>query len=194
MKSLLLFCGLALCMFGCPDNTVKPGESGGTPSGGMTMGGQVGGDSGGSTGGSTVGNTCAVDADCDAGQYCDIEGDAFVGECQVGCRSDSCESGQECDLTTRECGFPPCEGDETCPSGTYCNEAQECATGCRADQACPEEFDEDGRLLLCDLGSRECVPHSPCCIPSDGGNDQCEAYTAVQCDEAGGQLIQNSLL
>ena len=73
MKSILLFCGLALCMLGCPDNTTTPGDSGGTPSGGMIMGGQIGGSSGGELGGSTVGNTCAVDADCGSDQYCAIE-------------------------------------------------------------------------------------------------------------------------
>jgi hypothetical protein len=181
-------------MLGCPDNAIKPGESGGTPSGGTTVGGQMGGNSGGVMGGSTIGNTCAADADCGNDQYCEIEGDAFIGECQAGCRSDSCDSGQECNLDTRECGFPPCEGDNTCPSGTYCNEDQECSTGCRVDQACPDEFDEDGRLLLCDPSSRECVPHSPCCIAGGDDTDQCQAYTATQCDEAGGQLIQNALL
>ena len=189
----ILLLGLSLCLWACPDD-VSPGDGkAGTEGGSINIAGDLvsGMESGESMGATMSGETCFDDSSCPDGTYCEF-GDSFEGTCEEGCQENGCDGGRLCDLTTRECVFPPCEADAECPEGTYCNDSV-CETGCRVDDACPDGFDEDGRAILCDPLTRECVSHSPCCV-SAGGEESCVAATADQCDALSGQLIQNSLL
>jgi hypothetical protein len=197
MKSLLFIFSLSLALAGCPDNAANKTTSGGETAGGDEGGATPGGMSGGGmiTGGTMSGSSCFDDLECPDDQYCmiDIEVNFGEGSCEEGCRDDdSCDGGRLCDQESRECYLPPCEDDSTCPSNTYCNDDGACEDGCRVGEACADEFDEDGRVLLCDETSRTCVAHSPCCI-ADEGADRCETSTAEQCDAAGGQLLVSAL-
>ncbi|MEE2644497.1 MAG: hypothetical protein VYD19_06145, partial [Myxococcota bacterium] len=91
--------------------------------------------------------------------------------------------GEVCDLDVRVCAYPPCEGDEGCPEGTYCNEESVCSVGCRDDLECGE--DEEGRALSCDLESRSCVVLFPCCL-AEGG---CMISAEASCEASGGSAL-----
>ena len=175
-----LLTGLCLIMWACPDSTEGDEGEAGTEGGGVAVSGEMAGAEGGETTGATpVGGPCLGDDECPDGTYCEY-GDDFNGSCVEGCREGTCEGGRVCDIDdTRECVFPPCGSDAECPEGTYCNEeASVCESGCRVDEACSDAFDEDGRAILCDPNSRECVSHSPCCVPM-GDEESCVAATSA---------------
>lgn len=182
---------MGITLWGCPDSTKNSNIMGGDEGGGE-IGGEVGGEIGGDAGGDMIPSICYEDLECPDDRYCatDLTGQ---GTCEIGCRADLCEGGRICNEETRECVFPPCGGDSDCPEGTYCSDEATCETGCRIDDACPDAFDDDGRAILCDPVSRECVSHSPCCVEASG-EESCLAATAGQCEALGGQLIQSSLL
>ena len=190
-KKLLLL-GLSLSMYACPDTTA--GDQAGTEAGGGLdiAGDMLSGTEAGFMGGMSLGGPCSSDSDCPDGNYC-FSDESFNSYCVEGCAEDGCDGGRVCDLDSRECVFPPCEADSDCPEGTYCNEAV-CETGCRLDEACPgDNYDEDGRAILCDPLTHECVSHSPCCVEADG-EESCVAATVDQCSALDGQRIENSLL
>ena len=86
-------------------------------SGGETSGetGISGDEAGESTGGGGAGMSCFEDDECPEGTYCLGGADSFEGGvCTEGCRTDMCEGGRECDLDSRECVLPSCDGDAFC--------------------------------------------------------------------------------
>ena len=189
-----LIFGVCFTLWGCPDSTGGGTGEAGVEVGGINVSGEMAGNDAGETTGATPGGgPCFDDSECPDGTYCEF-GDSFEGSCIEGCQQGSCDGGRVCDLESRECTFPPCGGDSECPEGTYCNtEASVCESGCRVDEACPDAFDADGRAILCDPLSRECVSHSPCCVSADG-EESCVAATADQCGALDGQLLQSALL
>ena len=193
MKKLWLLSPLAALLAGCPSSPPAGGGGGAEVGGGVVTAGEVAGTSG--VAGVSVSSTCYDDLDCPSDQYCDFPEGDFEGTCQEGCRDDeACGEGESCDLTTHSCGLPSCEGDESCPDGSYCSDESTCEEGCRVGEACPGETAEDGRPLLCDPETRSCVPHSPCCVP-EGDEERCvEAASATQCEAQGGQLLTGALL
>ncbi len=192
----LLLLGLSLSMWACPDNTTGGGGEAGSGGGAVSVSGEMvaGGDEGGeSMGAQTTGGPCFDDTECPDGTYCEL-GDSFEGSCVEGCQEGACDGGRVCDIDSRECIFPPCAVDSDCPEGAYCDEETSvCESGCRVDEACPDAFDEEGRAILCDPLTRECVSHSPCCASADG-EESCIAATADQCTALDGQLMQSALL
>jgi len=189
----ILLLGLSLSLYACPDNTTG-GDTGGTTGGSIGIAGETisGTEAGEPMGAMMTGDPCFDDSECPDGTYC-LFGEDFNNSCVEGCAEDSCDGGRVCDLETRECVFPPCAGDPDCPEGTYCND-DVCETGCRLDEACPGDgFDDDGRAILCDPLTRECISHSPCCVSADG-EESCVEATSDQCSALDGQLMQSVLL
>lgn len=192
MRHLILFGVAGLALAGCPDNVRGRGGQGGAPGAGDAAGSPAG-NSNSDEGGSAASALCYEDSECPDGSYCEFEG--LSGVCVEGCREGGagCAPGQTCDPETRLCAYPPCEDDAQCPEGTFCGADDACVTGCRLDDPCPGAA-PDGRALACDPETRECVAHSPCCVPA-GGAESCElAASAAQCEAKGGQLLAGALL
>jgi hypothetical protein len=193
MRSFMLILGLSLGLWACPDDTGSKDQS---SEGGTATAGEEGGNS--LTGGDTVGGTntntqCFDDSECADDAYCFIdEANFYQGSCEPGCRNDdSCSDGDVCNLETRVCESIPCEDDNACVNSQYCNDNGECTDGCRLGDC--GDTDEQGRILICDTDTRECIATSACCVPGDDA-DVCETYTEMQCADAGGQLLTQSLL
>ena len=100
-NQLLLLC-IGLSLWGCPEDTGNAGGEAGMSDGGSNVSGEMmsGEDSGGSTGAMMMGGPCFSDDECADDAYCQL-GDSFEGSCVEGCREDSCEGGQVCDLDSR---------------------------------------------------------------------------------------------
>lgn len=76
---------------------------------------------------------CTIDDDCDLGQICNRTRDQSAGQCI-------------------------CQGDLTCPDGTFCNALGVCQiqTGCRRNSDCSDAS------KFCDLASGECLERTEC--------------------------------
>jgi Cys-rich repeat protein len=99
---------------------------------------------------------CTSDADCAAGEVCNVA----TGVCEAaptGCTSDAdCEEGEVCNVDTGECEAAPtgCTSDADCEEGEVCNvdtgECEAAPAGCTSDADCEEGY-------FCDLDTGECV-------------------------------------
>lgn len=128
---------------------------------------------------------CIRDDQCPGG-YCDISAGG-VGQCAAGCRTNdpaACPGDQVCDAMTRVCVDPPCEGDDDCGDGEYCNGDGACVDGCTiAGDDCSEP-DGAGRPQTCDEETRACVSLFPCCA-----NETCTVSTEAACTAGGGEAL-----
>ena len=141
---------------------------------------------------------CDDDDVCNGAETCDA-----IDGCQAGtpldcddvdlCTNDSCDPAtgcvntpvdcgdQICDPETGQCVDIPCEIDDDCDDGIYCNGAETCDTGTGNCQAGTPPDCDDGVSCtddMCDTGLDACVN-----TPNDGACDDADVCTGAEtCD------------
>lgn len=180
----LLLCAVMAGSWACDDEAPSTGRQDMLADDGM---GGMGGDQGPGGMGGTPPMRCIRDNQCPDDQYCAIPAGQNVGDCTDGCRTDdpaTCDGEQVCDAMTRTCVDPPCEDDDDCGAGEYCNGDGACVDGCSlAGDDCSEP-DGAGRAQVCDEETRACVSIFPCCA-----QDTCTEGTEAACADAGGEVL-----
>jgi hypothetical protein len=149
--------------------------------------------------------TCTTDADCvEQGDetLCQPRDDLHVRWCLSACVGDGeCGPAQHCN-ETGHCVDRPCgDGQEACPSGSFCTAAGLCAyQNCNADRPCAAGQTCDGETFVCaptpctavGTAGGEC-PSTFTCAEEPGAAGPLCRRTACECDSAcgsGGLCIQ----
>ncbi|MGE0787133.1 MAG: putative metal-binding motif-containing protein [Sandaracinaceae bacterium] len=104
-----------------------------------------------------------IPVDCDDAIACTTDACASDGTCSHTADDAACtEPGAICDLATGCAVPPPCEADEDCDDGLYCNGAETCdpATGCRSGAAPSCDDMLTCTMDSCDGATDACV-HAP---------------------------------
>ena len=124
--------------------------------------------------------TCAIDADCADGLLCNGVETCIDGLCLAG--PWPCQAGQYCDEEGDRC--IECLGSADCNDGVFCNGVEGCADGecvagsppCSGESVCDEQRD---RCVEC-FNNNDC-PEGEWCIVSVGSCVECNSYTV--CDD-----------